>query len=76
MWIDVLKKYLADYEKTKEYYTKQNQDIYLKFKPKLEEAIQNAQLLGEFNEHETHKSVSEMYKIYIYLKTLTKQSMQ
>ncbi len=38
-----LKKYLKDYQKTRKYFTKQNNDIYLKLKSKLSTALENAQ---------------------------------
>ena len=40
-----LRKHLPNYEKTENYYTKQNDDIYLKLKSKLNIAIENADKL-------------------------------
>ncbi len=37
-----LKKYLADYKKTEQYYKKSDKDTYKKLKPKLKQAIDNA----------------------------------
>lgn len=55
-----LKKHLNDYEKTQKYYTKENNDIYLKLKPHLSTAIQNAISLGCFDEEDPAKAMCEM----------------
>lgn len=59
-----LKSHLKDYEKSKKYYTKQDNDIYLKLKPHLNTAIKNATFLGSFNEKEPNSAMSEMELFY------------
>jgi len=55
-----LKKHLKDYEKTQKYYTKQDNDIYLRLKPNLAGALKNAKALKLFNTENTNKGMSEM----------------
>ena len=58
-----LKKCLPDYEKTSKYYTKQNDDIYLKLKPLLKKAISNASTLKEFDLENPLVGVSHMHRV-------------
>lgn len=44
-----LKRYLKDYEKTQKYFTKQDNDIYIKLKRFLKTAINNSECLGRFD---------------------------
>ena len=60
-----LKKHLPDYEKTERFYTKQDQDIYLKLKPQLQDAIQNAEQLGEFVLEIPNKAIAEMHLFFL-----------
>lgn len=55
-----LKKHLKDYEKTQKYYTKQGNDIYLKLKPNLADALKNAKDLKLFDTKNPNKGMSEM----------------
>ncbi len=55
-----LKKHLQGYEKTQKYFTKQGNDIYLRLKPYLTKAIDNAKSLGSFKEQESQKAMCEM----------------
>lgn len=55
-----LKKCLNDYEKTQKYYTKQDNDIYLKLKPNLVDALKNAKSLKLFDTENSNKGMSEM----------------
>ena len=55
-----LKKYLNDYKKSKKYYTKQDNDIYLKLRPYLNIAIKNAKHLGSFKKQEPTNAMSEL----------------
>ncbi len=55
-----LKKHLKDYEKTEKYFTKQNNDIYLRLKPYLKDALTNAKKLGKFDVEEPKSAMSEM----------------
>lgn len=60
-----LKKYLPTYEKTKKYYTKQDDDIYLKLRPHLDNARSNAEKITQFTLSDpTVSGVSEMYKMF------------
>lgn len=54
-----LKKHLKDYEKTRKYYTKQDNDIYLKLKDKIKTAQENSKALV-FDKFNTQKAVCEM----------------
>jgi len=58
--ISDLKKYLPDYEKTQKYYTKENDDIYLKLKPYLKTAIEHSERLGKGDLSHPEKAISEM----------------
>lgn len=55
-----LAKHMEGYEKTRKYYTKQDQDIYLRLKDKLAEAIERAERLGPYDEYDTERAVCEM----------------
>lgn len=55
-----LKIHLKDYEKTRNYFTKHNSDIYLKLKPYLNKALKNAMALGNFDENNPYKAMCEM----------------
>ena len=59
-----LKKYLVDYAKTEKYFTKQDNDIYLKLKPFLKTAISNSKRLPAFDKENLNKGVSEMFKLF------------
>ena len=59
-----LKRHLKDYEKSKKYYTKQDNDIYLKLRPHLSTAIKNAAFLGSFNEENPDNPMCEMELFY------------
>ena len=59
-----LKTYLSSYEKKKKYLTKQDDDIYLKLKPYLKDAIFNSSSLGNFNNHNPKKAMCEMEKLF------------
>lgn len=59
-----LKQYLKNYEKTKKFFTKQNDDIYLKLKPNLNTAIQNSLALGNFDVGQSTKAMCEMELLF------------
>jgi len=63
--IKQLKKYMSNYKKTVQFYTKQDQDIYLKLKPKLQDAIQNAKKLGEYDQENPQKAIAEMHLFFL-----------
>ncbi|UKJ06943.1 RloB family protein [Solitalea lacus] len=59
-----LKKHLKCYEKTQKFFTKQNDDIYLKLKPKLKTAIENSISLGSFDNQNPTKAMCEMELLF------------
>ncbi|GAA5220840.1 RloB family protein [Membranihabitans marinus] len=58
-----LKKHLTDYEKTRKYFTKQDNDIYLKLKNKLSDAKVNSKSL-KFDKYNTSKAICEMNSLF------------
>jgi len=58
-----LKKHLTDYEKTRKYFTKQDNDIYLKIKHKLSDAKVNSKNL-KFDKYNTSKAICEMNSLF------------
>jgi len=56
----LLKKYLIGYKKKQKYFTKQDNDIYLKLKPNLKNALNNANALALFDTKNPYKGLSEM----------------
>ena len=59
-----LTRHMEGYEKTKQYFTKQGQDIYLRLKPYLSEAIDRSKALAPFDPHDTERAVCEMEKLF------------
>lgn len=59
-----LKKHLKNYEKTQKFFTKQNDDIYLKLKPNLKAAIDNSIALGNFDNEKSKKAMCEMELLF------------
>jgi hypothetical protein len=59
-----LKKHLKDYEKTQKYFTKQDNDIYIKLKRFLKTAINNSESLGQFDMDEQTKAICEMHLLF------------
>lgn len=59
-----LKKHIKDYEKTRKYFTNQDNDIYLKLRPLLKTAISNSSNLGEFDLNEQTKAICEMFLLF------------
>ena len=59
-----LKKYLKNYEKTKKFFTKENDDIYLKLKPSLKTALSNSSALGCFDAQNPKQAMCEMELIF------------
>ncbi|MFY9591901.1 MAG: RloB domain-containing protein [Bacteroidales bacterium] len=55
-----LKKYLKNYEKTRKFFTKQGDDIYLKLKPRLKIAVENSIALGNYDKKNPKKAMCEM----------------
>jgi len=60
-----LRKYLKDYEKTKKFFTKENNDIYLRLKPYLKVALENSQKLKEFDIEEPYRALAEMHLFFL-----------
>lgn len=59
-----LKKHLKDFEKTEKFFTKQNDDIYLKLKANLKIAIKNSIALGGFDSQNPTKAMCEMELLF------------
>lgn len=59
-----LKQYLKGYEKSRKYFTKQDNDIYLKLRRNLNNAIQNSKKISKFNKLNTNRAVCEMDLFY------------
>jgi hypothetical protein len=59
-----LLKYLPDYEKTEKYYTRPNHDIYLKLKPYIYNAINNAKRLAEFDLDGPKSGMTQMHFLF------------
>ncbi len=59
-----LKKHLPDYEKTRKYYTKQDNDIYLRLKPILKNAIANASKLKPFDLNNPNTAITQMHYFF------------
>lgn len=55
-----LKIHIKNYEKSQKFFTKQNDDIYLKLRPNIKTAIQNSLALGSFNNQEPTIAMCEM----------------
>lgn len=58
-----LKKQLNDYQKTRKYFTKQDNDIYLRLKHKLSDAKVNSKNL-KFDKYNTSKAICEMNSLF------------
>ena len=59
-----LKKHLTDYDKSQAFYTKKDNDIYLRLKPLLHVAISNAEKLGKFDFQNLLTGMSEMQLLF------------
>lgn len=59
-----LKKHLDNYEKTQKFFTKQNDDIYLKLKPNLKTGLANSIALGNFDNENPKKAMCEMELLF------------
>lgn len=59
-----LLKHLSDYEKTERYYTKKDNDIYLRLKSKMNIAIENVQKLVDFDLDNPENSISQMHLLF------------
>ena len=59
-----LKKHLKNYEKTQKFFTKQNDDIYLKLKPNLKTGLTNYIALGNFDNENPKKAMCEMELLF------------
>lgn len=59
-----LKKYLTGYEKTQKFFTKQDDDIYLKLKAYLKTAVENAEKLDSFTIEDFKVAICDMDKFF------------
>jgi len=60
-----LKKHIKNYEKTQKFFTKQNDDIYLKLKPNVKVALQNSLALGSFDNQNPTSAMCEMELFFL-----------
>lgn len=60
----LLKKYLPAYDKSEKYFTKENNDIYLKLKPYLNTAIENAQKLNNTIDSTPCRGICQMDRFF------------
>lgn len=63
--IKQLKRELVGYEKTEKYFKRRNNDIYLRLKPKLKDAIDNAAAFGGFKTDKPKKALCEMDVLFM-----------
>ena len=59
-----LQKHLPGYEKTKKYFTNQNNDIYLRLRPERAAALSNGGKLGRFDVFRPCNPISEMHLLF------------
>jgi len=59
-----LRGYLTSYEKTKRFFTQENNDIYLMLKPHLNEALLNSIALGDYDHRDPSKAMCEMELLF------------
>lgn len=57
----------SGYEKTKRYFTAEKNDIYLRLKPFLSQAIDNARITERFDLEQLERGHSEMHKLFDFL---------
>lgn len=62
--IKQLRKHLPDYKKTERYFTKQDNDIYLKLKAQLPTAKSNSKKMTTFDKASPYSGLTEMYKLF------------
>ena len=55
---------MKNYEKTQKFFTKQNDDIYLKLKPNLKTGIANSFALGNFDNENPKQAMCEMELLF------------
>ncbi len=60
-----LKRHLRDYEKSERYFKKKDNDIYIRLKPYLNNAINNAKALGGFDKENPEKGMCEMDALFL-----------
>jgi len=59
-----LKRHMRNYEKAQKFFTKQNDDIYLKLRPNLKTAIENSIALGNFDNQNPKNAMCEMELLF------------
>lgn len=58
------RKYIKNYEKSERFYKKQDNDIYKLLAAKRDDAIKNAEYIGDFDVNNPQKSAAEIVKIF------------
>jgi hypothetical protein len=59
-----LTKHIKDYTKTEKFFVKQNDDIYIKLRPRLEEAIARSRKMPAFDKDSPCSGLTEMHKFF------------
>lgn len=59
-----LTKHIKDYTKTEKFFVKQNDDIYIKLRPRLEEAVIRSKKMPAFDKDSSYSGLTEMYKLF------------
>lgn len=60
-----LKRFLRDYDKSERYFKNKDNDIYIRLKPYLKTAINNAKALGSFDKENPEKGMCEMDTLFL-----------
>ncbi len=59
-----LTKHIKDYTKTEKFFVKQNDDIYIKLRPRLEEAIARSRKMPAFDKDSPYSGLTEMHRFF------------
>jgi hypothetical protein len=59
-----LTKHIKDYTKTEKFFVKQNDDIYIKLRPRLEDAIASSRKMPAFDKDSPYSGLTEMHKLF------------
>ncbi len=63
--VAALKTHIKNYEKSQRFFTQYNNDIYMRLKPYLKQALQNSKALGRFNSQYPSKALCEMQLFFM-----------
>jgi len=65
IWYLQMLKHNSGYEKTEKFFKKRDNDIYLRLKPYLHNAIKNAAALDPFDRENPERAICEMHKLFM-----------